>query len=187
MLNLYVVRHGKTIFNEKHLIQGVCDSPLTSEGIAEADQLHDKLQNIHFEACYVSPLSRAEATASHILKGKDIPVYVNDNLSEFNFGSMEGDSEEKLRTIYPVLNGEHVKGFDGEEMPHFTDRIMTALNEIKEKNPDGNVLVVTHSGVITALLNMIGTVSKKDTLHIDNCSITHLIYANTWKIAEINA
>lgn len=33
MLKLYIVRHGKTLFNEKHLIQGCCDSPLTAEGI----------------------------------------------------------------------------------------------------------------------------------------------------------
>ena len=131
MLNLYVVRHGKTLFNEKHLIQGVCDSPLTDEGIAQADHLHNRLQDIHFEACYVSPLSRAEVTASYILKGKDIPVYINDNLSEFNFGSLEGDSEEKLRAIYPVLKGEHVDGFDGETMSHFTERILTALDEIR--------------------------------------------------------
>lgn len=30
MKTLYLVRHGQTLFNARHKIQGWCDSPLTS-------------------------------------------------------------------------------------------------------------------------------------------------------------
>ena len=33
---LYLMRHGQTIFNQLHNIQGWCDSPLTPLGIAQA-------------------------------------------------------------------------------------------------------------------------------------------------------
>ena len=33
---LYLVRHGRTMFNEKRVIQGWCDSPLTGEGEEQA-------------------------------------------------------------------------------------------------------------------------------------------------------
>ena len=34
--NLYLLRHGQTLFNSKHLISGWSDSPLTEKGIEQA-------------------------------------------------------------------------------------------------------------------------------------------------------
>ena len=36
MKHLYLLRHGETLFNLRHKIQGWCDSPLTEEDIAQA-------------------------------------------------------------------------------------------------------------------------------------------------------
>ena len=36
MKKLYLVRHGETLFNQKYLMQGICDSPLTQKGHAQA-------------------------------------------------------------------------------------------------------------------------------------------------------
>lgn len=33
---LYMMRHGQTLFNVRHKVQGACDSPLTDLGIAQA-------------------------------------------------------------------------------------------------------------------------------------------------------
>ena len=176
MLKLYIVRHGKTLFNQKHLIQGCCDSPLTPEGIQQAQKLHDELENIPFHACYVSPMHRAIETATTIIQDRDIPLFINNNLKEFNFGSIEGDSEEKLKTIYPILHGDN--------MPDFTKRILKGLDEIHAKNKEGNILVVTHSGVITALLNAISNLSEKDIIRIKNCSVTQLEWNYGWKICN---
>ena len=82
MLKLYVVRHGETLFNKKHLIQGCCDSPLTSEGVQQAEHLHQKLINTPFTACYVSPMNRAIQTATQIIQDRDIPIFINENLKE---------------------------------------------------------------------------------------------------------
>lgn len=182
MLNLYIVRHGKTLFNKKHLIQGVCDSPLVAEGVEQAQQLQESLQSVPFVSCYVSPLNRAVQTADIITEGRNIPTFINNNLEEFNFGSIEGDSEEKLISIYPVLSGKHVDGFDGEDMTEFTSRIITALDEIRKNNSDGNVLVVTHSGVITALLNTLTTLPKEEIIHVQNCSVTKFKWEYGWKL-----
>ena len=181
MLNIYLVRHGKTIFNEKHLIQGWCDSPLCKEGIEEAESLHNELTAIPFKACYVSPLNRAIQTAELITEGRNIPLYINEDLKEFSFGSLEGDSEEELRNIYPVLQGKEVEGFDGDSMPAFTKRILHGLDTIRNENRDGNILVVTHSGVITALLKTVSNLPEKDIIHINNCSVIKLTWNYGWK------
>lgn len=42
---LYLMRHGQTLFNLEHKIQGWCDSPLTELGINQA-----KIAGRYFEA-----------------------------------------------------------------------------------------------------------------------------------------
>lgn len=184
MLKLYIVRHGKTLFNEKHLIQGCCDSPLTKEGIQQAKTLWVELKNIPFNACYVSPMHRAIETATYILQNRDIPLFINHNLKEFNFGSIEGDSEDKLKFIYPIMQGKKVDGFDGDNMQDFTKRILKGLDEIHQSNSDGNILIVTHAGVITALLNTITNLPKEEVNYIKNCSITQLEWNYGWKLCN---
>lgn len=184
MLKLYIVRHGKTLFNEKRLIQGCCDSPLTAEGIQQAKKLHNELKNIPFHACYVSPMHRAIETATTIIQDRDIPLFINNNLKEFNFGSIEGDSEDKLKDIYPIMQGLTVDNFDGETMQEFTKRILKGLDEIHKDHKNGNILIVTHSGVITALLSTISNLPKNDIVHIKNCSVTQLEWNYGWKLCN---
>lgn len=44
MTKLYLMRHGQTYFNIWHKIQGWCDSPLTPEGIKQAQNAGKILQ-----------------------------------------------------------------------------------------------------------------------------------------------
>ena len=37
MKTLYLMRHGQTLFNLQHKIQGWCDAPLTEIGIKQAE------------------------------------------------------------------------------------------------------------------------------------------------------
>lgn len=41
-IQFYYVRHGETIFNVKNLSQGSCDSPLTKNGIHQAEKTKEK-------------------------------------------------------------------------------------------------------------------------------------------------
>ena len=41
---LYLMRHGQTLFNLQHKIQGWCDSPLTELGIKQAKVMENGLK-----------------------------------------------------------------------------------------------------------------------------------------------
>lgn len=129
-------------------------------------------------------MHRAIETATTIIQDRDIPLFINNNLKEFNFGSIEGDSEDKLKDIYPIMQGLTVDNFDGDTMQDFTKRILKGLDEIHKENKDGNILIVTHSGVITALLNTISNLPRKDIVHIKNCSVTQLEWNYGWKLCN---
>ena len=53
-VNLYVTRHGKTMFNNVHRAQGWSDTPLTKPGIEVAEQLGRGLKDVNFIAAYSS-------------------------------------------------------------------------------------------------------------------------------------
>ena len=69
-LEIYLVRHGQTQFNETGRIQGWCDSPLTQLGQEQAAQLGKQFaaQHIRFDAAYCSTLQRTIDTARYYLQ-----------------------------------------------------------------------------------------------------------------------
>ena len=62
MKKLYLVRHGQTLFNELHMTQGWCDSPLTELGRKQAKEAGRSLRNVDFSAVYTMRLFRTEAS-----------------------------------------------------------------------------------------------------------------------------
>ena len=50
MIELYITRHGETVWNTENRMQGTEDSPLTSKGIQNARSLGKALHDIEFTA-----------------------------------------------------------------------------------------------------------------------------------------
>lgn len=72
-MKIYILRHGTTEWNNKHLIQGQTDIHLDEFGkiMAKATGEGLKSEGIHFDKVYSSPLSRACETARIILSCLD--------------------------------------------------------------------------------------------------------------------
>ena len=97
---LYIMRHGKTDWNEKRKLQGRTDIPLNEEGIGMAKKAAEECKNIHFDICYCSPLIRARTTAQIVLEGRNVPIVTDDRLMEMGFGEYEG-IEHSFEIIIP--------------------------------------------------------------------------------------
>ncbi|WP_081297458.1 MULTISPECIES: histidine phosphatase family protein [unclassified Gilliamella] len=95
---LYVTRHGKTMFNNVHRVQGWSDTPLTKPGIEVAQQLGRGLKDVDFISVYSSDSGRARQTARIILETKGVPVQINEmeKLRENCFGEFEGDLDPNM-------------------------------------------------------------------------------------------
>ena len=70
--DLYLMRHGQTLFNVRRRIQGWCDSPLTKQGIKEIENMAEQLKDYKIDAAYTSPILRAKYTAQIILKNHSV-------------------------------------------------------------------------------------------------------------------
>lgn len=89
-MEIYIVRHGETLWNKERRCQGTIDINLNEYGKELAIITGQALKDTHFDKIYSSPLSRAYETACLIRGDRDIPVITDDRLREICFGNMEG-------------------------------------------------------------------------------------------------
>ena len=82
------MRHGETLFNVLHKIQGWCDSPLTSKGIQQALLAKKWFEEhqIHFDHAYSSTSERCCDTLELITS---MPYQRCKGLKENNYGLLE--------------------------------------------------------------------------------------------------
>lgn len=96
LLHLYLVRHGQTLFNRYNRLQGWSNSPLTDQGLHDAERAGTHLAHLNFAAAYCSDTTRAQITADRILDinekaGHKRPALVSDmHFREQCYGYYEG-------------------------------------------------------------------------------------------------
>lgn len=141
---LYMMRHGQTLFNRQHKIQGWCDAPLTELGIKQAEVAgrYFRDHGITFDYAYSSTSERACDTLEIVTEGK-MPYKRQKNLKEWNFGEFEG-KDEFLNPKFPY--GDFFVQYGGEGEKEVQERINSALTEIMEREGHNTVLVVSHGG-----------------------------------------
>lgn len=106
-----------------------------------------------FAAIVTSPLTRCLALARHLAEQRACPLLVEPRLAEMDFGSWEGLAWDEvprsgLEDWARDLNFARPHG--GENVAMLRDRAVAALGERTERP----LLVVTHAGVIRALLSV---------------------------------
>lgn len=91
-MELYVIRHGQTVWNAEGRLQGCIDVELNDNGRELARQTGIKFADINFDRVYSSPLKRAYETASLIVGERNIPIITDERIREISFGCLEGHS-----------------------------------------------------------------------------------------------
>ena len=150
-MNIYLTRHGETIWNVKDWVQGMSDIPLNDNGIRQARQLAEKMSSVHLDVIYSSQLQRAMVTAKMVAeKHKNCRLEISPSINEMNFGKYEG----KLRTD-PEYQSEKRKFFKryegGESYLDVAARVYPFIEMLKERNEDA--LVVAHNGICRVFTN----------------------------------
>jgi broad specificity phosphatase PhoE len=157
----YLVRHGETMWNKEHRLQGWLDSPLSENGISNAKKLQKHLGGIAFAAAFSSSSGRAKETLQILVGDRQLPIYHADDLREIFLGDWQGKTVEdiiktqrldyELYTDYPAqFIATHTESFGA-----VTERAMYMLKEIADKFPEENVLIVSHAVTIKCVVNAI--------------------------------
>ena len=183
MRTLWLARHGQSLSNAVRRFQGTQDIALSDLGRRQAVALSAGLRGRTVAHVYASPLERARRTAEIAVAGLDLPLTVVDDLRELSLGQWEGCTVEEIRTgpgdpyARWVRDPVQCPPPGGEPLPEVQARVLRAIAQIGSTHPDGeNVLIVSHGGVISALLaHWLGLpLSSIWRLTIANCSLSEV-------------
>ena len=175
MKTIYLMRHGETLFNTMDVNQGQCDSPLTENGIrqAEAAKAWFDAHHVHFDTVYSSTAERACDTAEIVSGG--MPYTRRKNLKEIFLGTKEA-SPNAENPAYPY--GDYFVKYGGEDLDAFTQRIYSAVRQAAEEAAGPVVLIVSHGMAIRRFLTALGAAPEQTGSFLGNCGIVHLTYAD---------
>ena len=150
MVNLLVVRHAASIWNLDGRWQGQADPPLSEPGAIEAGAAAESLDGISCIAS--SDLRRASSTAEVIAEKLGIgPVVIDEGWRERSVGRWQGLTTAQIESRYPgaLATGRYPPGWESDES--LLDRVFAAIHRTAALVASGDVLVVSHAGVIYTL------------------------------------
>ncbi|MFK3778554.1 histidine phosphatase family protein [Agrobacterium sp. NPDC089420] len=140
---IYLVRHGETIWNTLGRYQGVKDSPLTSQGVRQANDVAMLLQREiagsegSFELS-VSPLGRTQQTAAILQSVLPINKSDDERLIEVSAGSWDGLTTFEIENEFPGMLREttpydwYFKSPDGESLDQACHRARAWLANVRK-------------------------------------------------------
>ena len=158
----YIVRHGETEWNKKHILQGQKDSLLTFEGINQAKKIAIMFKKIKFDQIFSSDLIRCRWTAEIIALEHKIIVKTNKLLRELRFGRFEGKKYQEFRDelkeqieLREKLSKNERFCFRLADSVETEEEAMgsfiTFLRELALVYPSKKILIVTHGGIVRSL------------------------------------
>ncbi|MBA3923201.1 MAG: histidine phosphatase family protein [Nostocaceae cyanobacterium] len=157
-LTLYLLRHGQTTYSRSNAFCGSLDPELTSDGIEMAACFAEAYSSTDWTAIFSSPMLRTQATVKPLCDSKAQTPQLRDGLKEINYGHWEGQSVE---TVSREFHDDYIRWSadpawypptGGELAVAISARSMTVIEEIKQKYPHGNVLIVSHKATIRIIL-----------------------------------
>ncbi|SET49173.1 alpha-ribazole phosphatase [Enterococcus malodoratus] len=154
-MKIYLIRHGETEFNRRHLFYGTTDVSLNETGIQQAYLLREKFKKLALQApVYTSELKRAIETAEYIF-----PTQTSislEELNEKNFGLWEGLSADQINEKFPeewerwLESPFEITPTNAEKYTDFQNRIWSCFKKLLRKNQD--FVIVGHLGVLRVIL-----------------------------------
>lgn len=184
--NLFLIRHGQSIYNLQNKFTGWKDVELTDLGMDQAREAGELLKDIIFDYCFISNLKRAKDTLELILNqmNQSPPIENNIALNERDYGDLIGQNKKEAAKKFgfeqvqiwrrsfdvPPPGGESLKMTAERTLPYYND---TILPKVLENN---NVILSAHGNSIRAIVMEIFN------LNSDQILKTEIGWCEPWKI-----
>jgi ribonuclease H / adenosylcobalamin/alpha-ribazole phosphatase len=157
---LLLLRHGQTELSAQRRYSGRGDPGLTDLGRRQAAEAARHLGGRGgISAVVSSPLRRARDTAAAAAGALGLPVGVDEDLIETDFGLWEGLTFAEAAERHPDVHGRWLRDTalrppGGESFDEVTTRVRRARDRIVAEHGTGTVLVVSHVTPIKTLLRL---------------------------------
>ena len=156
---LLLVRHGESTWNAQSRWQGQADPPLSPFGERQAGEAGERLTEVaSISAVWTSDLVRARRTAELIAARVGVDnVRTEARLRERDVGSWSGLTRAEIEERWPGYLAARRSPPDFEGDDALLARARAGLAAVVEASGSGEVLVVTHGGVVRTIERSLGT------------------------------
>jgi len=185
--NLYLIRHGQSIYNLENRFTGWKDVELTALGKAQAKEAGNLLSDINFDYCYISNLKRAKNTLAYILKEakQSPPIENNIALNERDYGDLIGQNKDEAAEKFgkeqvqiwrrsfniPPPGGESLEMTAERTLPYYKQEILPRVIN------NNNIIISAHGNSIRAIVMDIFNLTPEQILK------TEIGWCEPWKIS----
>ena len=190
MVKLILVRHGKTLCNEKGALSGLTDSVLSEVGKLQGEKIANYLRDEEIDKIYTTPFTRTMETIKRLSEIKNIKIEETNKLNEINFGDFEGLSFKEIDEKYPeevekmIKEGFEYKYPNGESLVDTFVRVKEEIDRIVRENDNSTILICSHGGTIRNIISYLlcGDYKYHWNFKIDNGSITEIELNNNFAV-----
>lgn len=179
-MKVTLVRHTRLAI-EPGICYGQSDVDVGGSFEEEAQALSQKLASTTVDAVYASPLQRCQKLAQYLEKGD---MSLDSRLKELDFGDWEMKKWDDLPRDYFDIWAQdygHMAPPNGETFAQLQGRGISFIEEMQSKHANQHLLVVTHGGMIRALIAHVLDMPLKHLFRIEigYASITQIDYSQT--------
>lgn len=196
-MELYLIRHGETVWNAKGLLQGKHDIELNEKGIIAAKKYGKKIENVYFDKIYSSPLQRAYKTAEIIKGNRNIQIITDERLRELSFGDCEGTDFRVWRENKCPYHwffddpAQYIAPRNGENLVDLCERTKDFIESVIEPqlNNATRIMIVAHGALNASIMTYL---EKRDLSHFwgdglqGNCEATVYTFNGKWALRADN-
>ena len=146
-LDIFLVRHGVTDWNEQGRLLGRTDVGLNERGRAQATAVAEALREFPLGAVLASPQRRTQETAELIAQAHGLPVETEPDLAEVWLGRWQGKTFAELGDD-PDLQRyieDPTYGCDAiEPAAAVQKRVVAVVQRLREAGPGKSIALVSH-------------------------------------------
>lgn len=144
MIELILSRHGETLENQQHILQGQLPGTLSSLGIAQARQLAEKLKDEPIDAVVSSDLTRSYETAMAIASTHGLTPCQTPLLREMDWGIYTGKQLHDVDWLNLPPSVESVEAL--------FQRAVDFITYLKKNFPNQRVVAIGHGAFNRAVI-----------------------------------
>ena len=179
ILNLHLIRHGQTDWNEERRVQGQSDSRLTQLGEEQAIELGQRIQMVEFNMVFCSSSLRTRQTAANLFTDSRVEIEYLDNLREIFLGPWEGSLYDEIEQREPdsfrhFWEEPHLFDVEGaESFYELQNRAVAAVEKIADLHLEQQIAVVSHGALIKTILCYVENLPMDELWtppHMHNCA-----------------
>ena len=162
MTTLYLVRHGDNDWLDKGIAGRTAGVRLNAKGREQIKLVAERLSKLDISVIYSSPLERAQESAAPLTELLGLPIIIDDDLNEVDFGVWNGCSHDKLNEDPRWHEWNRSRSTsacpNGEAFADVYHRMGRFLRKVSELHEGASIAAFGHGDPIkTAVMNVLAT------------------------------